>query len=75
MRVCGQRHAPAAFPPGRRSGTCCIGDWVDPECRSGLVRKISPHQTSNPRLIFATRIFIVVRVTCVLVIAEASLNL
>ena len=24
----GQRHAPAALPPGKRSSTHCIGGWV-----------------------------------------------
>jgi len=26
--VGGQRHAPAALPPGKRPGTHCIGGWV-----------------------------------------------
>ena len=30
----GQRHAPAALPPGKRPGTHCIGGWVGP--RAGL---------------------------------------
>ena len=34
MGVCGQRHAPAVLPPGRRPGTHCIGGWVGP--RAGL---------------------------------------
>jgi hypothetical protein len=28
MEVGGQRHAPAALPPGKRTGTRCIGGWV-----------------------------------------------
>jgi hypothetical protein len=28
--VGGQRHAPAALPPGNRHGTYCTEDWVDP---------------------------------------------
>ena len=32
--VGGQRHAPAALPPGKRPGTHCIGSWVAP--RAGL---------------------------------------
>jgi len=32
--VVGQRHAPAALPPGKRRGTLCIGGWVGP--RAGL---------------------------------------
>jgi len=34
MEVGGQRHAPAALPPGKRPGTHCIGGWVGP--RVGL---------------------------------------
>jgi hypothetical protein len=34
MGVGGQRHALAALPPGKRSGTHFIGGWVDP--RAGL---------------------------------------
>jgi len=34
MGVGGQSHAPAAFPPGKRPGTHCIGGWVGP--RAGL---------------------------------------
>jgi hypothetical protein len=30
MGVGGQRHAPAALPPGKRASTHCIGDWVGP---------------------------------------------
>ena len=30
MGVGGQRHAPAALPPGRRPGTHCIGGWLVP---------------------------------------------
>ena len=35
MRVRGQRHAPAALPPGKRPRTQYIGVWVGP--RSGLM--------------------------------------
>jgi hypothetical protein len=28
MGVGGQRHAPAAFSPGKRPGTHCTGGWV-----------------------------------------------
>jgi hypothetical protein len=38
----GQRHAPAALPPGKRHGTHCTGCWVVPKGRSGRVRRISP---------------------------------
>ena len=50
MWVCGQRHAPAALPPGqtwyplyRRLG--------GPQRRSGWVRKISPPQGLNPQTV------------------------
>jgi hypothetical protein len=41
MGVGGQRHAPAALPPGQGPGTCCTGDWVCPRavldgCRPDL---------------------------------------
>jgi len=35
-RVDGQRHAPAALPPGKKPGTHCIGGWVGP--RAGVDR-------------------------------------
>ena len=28
--VGGQRHAPAALPPGKRTGTHCIRGWIGP---------------------------------------------
>jgi len=34
MGVGGQRHGPAALPPGKRPSTHCIGGWVSP--RAGL---------------------------------------
>ena len=42
MGVGGQRHAPAALPPGKRPGTHCTGGWVGR--RAGLegCGKISP---------------------------------
>jgi hypothetical protein len=36
MEVGGQRHDPAALPPGKRPITRCIGGWVGP--RAGLER-------------------------------------
>ena len=30
MRVRGQRHAPAALPPGEKPGTHCTGGWLGP---------------------------------------------
>ena len=41
MGVGGEQHAPAALYPRERPGTHCIGGWVDPQGRSGRVRKIS----------------------------------
>jgi hypothetical protein len=41
MGVCGQLHAPAALPPGKRPSTHCIGDWVGP--RAGLDGCEKPH--------------------------------
>jgi hypothetical protein len=37
MGVGGQRHAPAALPPGRRPGTHYTQGWVGP--RNGLARR------------------------------------
>ena len=34
MSVGGQHHTLATLPPGKRTGTHCIGDWVD--LRAGL---------------------------------------
>jgi len=31
MGVGGQRHAPAALPPGKRPHAHCIGGWVSPK--------------------------------------------
>jgi len=30
MAVGGERHAPDALPPRKRTVTCCTGGWVDP---------------------------------------------
>ena len=48
MGLGGQRHAPAALPPGKRPGTHCIGDSVGP--RAGLDRcgKSRSHRDSIP---------------------------
>jgi hypothetical protein len=49
MGVGGQRHVPAALPPGReRPTTHCTG-W--PQSRSGRVRKISPSSGFNPQTV------------------------
>ena len=40
MGVSGQRHAPAALPPGKRPGTHCTAGWVGP--RVGLDGRVKP---------------------------------
>jgi hypothetical protein len=40
--VGGQRHAPAASPPGKRAGTHCIGGRVAPRPRLDRCRKSPP---------------------------------
>ena len=47
----GQRHAPAALPPGKRPGTHCAGEWVGSEGQSGRMRKISPSPEFDPRTV------------------------
>jgi hypothetical protein len=51
MGVGGQRHAPAALPPGKRPGTHCIGGSVGP--RSGLdgCGKYRPPPRFDPRTV------------------------
>jgi len=49
MGVGGQRHVPAALPPGKRPSTHYIGGWVGP--RSGRVRKISPPPGFHPQTV------------------------
>ena len=51
MELGDQRHAPAALPPGRRSGTRYTGGWVRPQGRSVRVRKISPPPRLDPQTI------------------------
>ena len=51
MGVGGQRHAPAALPPGKTPGTRCIGGWVGLQGRSGRVRKILPQPGFDSRAI------------------------
>jgi len=48
MGVDGQRHAPAALPPGKKAGTHCTGGWVGP--RDGLdgCGKSRPRRDSIP---------------------------
>ena len=50
MEVGGQRHVPAALPPGKRGGTHFTGCWVGPE--AGLDgRKISSPPGFDPRTV------------------------
>ena len=51
MGVGGQRHAPAALPPGKTPGTRCIGGWVGLQGRSGRARKISSPPGFDPRTV------------------------
>jgi hypothetical protein len=51
MGVSGQRHAPAALPPGKRPGTHCTGSWVGPRAGLGRVLKISPPPEFDPRTV------------------------
>jgi len=45
--VGGQRHAPAALPPGKRPGTRCIGGWVNPRAENlNLQRDLIPGSSS-----------------------------
>jgi hypothetical protein len=48
MGVGGQRHAPAALPPGKRAGTQMYRTRGGPQARSGRVRKISPPTGFDP---------------------------
>jgi hypothetical protein len=48
MGLGGQRHAPAALPPGKRPGTHCIGGWVGPRAGLDGCVKSRPHRDSIP---------------------------
>ena len=48
MGVGGERHAPAALPPEKRTGTHCIGGWVDPRACLDWCGKSLPHRDSIP---------------------------
>ena len=48
MGVGGQRHSPAALPPGNRPGTHCIGDWVGPRAGLDVCGKYRLHWDSIP---------------------------
>ena len=45
--VGGQRHAPAALPPGKRPGTHCIGGWVGLRAGMDGYGNARPHRDSN----------------------------
>jgi hypothetical protein len=49
--VGGQRHAPAALPPGKRPGTHCIGGWVGPRAGLGGCGKSRSPPGFDPRTI------------------------
>jgi len=46
--VGGQRHAPAALPSGKETGTLCIGGWVVPRAGMDGYGKSRPHRYSIP---------------------------
>jgi len=48
MGVGGQRHAPAALPPGKRPGTHCIGGLVGRRVGLDVGGKSRPHRDSIP---------------------------
>jgi hypothetical protein len=56
MRVCGERNAPAASPPGKRLSTHCIGGWVD--ARAGLDgrRNSYSHRDTIPEIKMCSRL-------------------
>ena len=49
MEVGGQRHVPAALPPGRRPGTHFIGGWVGSMARLDGCGKSRPPPEFYPR--------------------------
>jgi hypothetical protein len=51
MLVGGQRHASAALPPGKKTGTHCTGSWVGFQGRSERARKISPPPGFDPQTV------------------------
>ena len=48
--VGGQRHAPAALPPGKRDSTQCTGGWMCPRAGLDWCGKSRPYRDSNPGL-------------------------
>jgi hypothetical protein len=51
MRVGGQRHAPAALPPGKETRYPLYRRLGGPQGRSGRLRKISPPPGIDPRTV------------------------
>ena len=51
MGMGGQRHAPAALPPGKRPGTHCIGGWVGPRAGLDGCGKSRPPPGFDPRTV------------------------
>ena len=51
MGVCGQLHAPAALPPGKRPGNHCIGCWVGPRAGLDGCQKSRPPPGFDPRTV------------------------
>ena len=47
MGVGGQRHAPAALPPGKRPSTHCTGGWVGPRAGLDGCEKSRPHRNDK----------------------------
>ena len=51
MGVGGQRHVPAALPPGKRPGTHCIGGWTGHRAGLGGCGKYRPPPGFDPRTV------------------------
>jgi len=51
LGVGGQRHAPAALPPGKRPGTHCIGGWVGSRAGMDWCGKSRPPPGFDPRTV------------------------
>jgi hypothetical protein len=51
MWVGGQRHVPAALPPGKRPGTHCVGGWMSPRAGLDGYGKSRPSPGFDPRTV------------------------
>jgi hypothetical protein len=49
MGMGGQRHAPAASPPGKTPGPHCVGGWVGPTAALDECEKSRPRRDSMLR--------------------------